>query len=125
VPQLVQFLRELKHLRDLHRRMPLVDQAQRLVVQELVRITLGLQEGDDLLVSPLRPVVLGEHHIAVLTEQLHDPVDVIRPGLGVAGLGAAQRVGLVQRVRGVLRRAQRPQRRDMAQHFRRRLGVGR
>lgn len=45
VPQLVQFLRELEHLRDLGRCVPLIDQAQRLVVQELVRITLRLQES--------------------------------------------------------------------------------
>jgi hypothetical protein len=42
---MLQFPRELEHLRDLHRRVPLIDQAQRLVVQELVRITLDLRES--------------------------------------------------------------------------------
>lgn len=34
VPQLVQFPRELEHLRDLNRRVALIDQAQRLVATQ-------------------------------------------------------------------------------------------
>ena len=58
-------LRELDHLGDLGRPVAVVREAERLVVDVAVEVALALEEGDDRLVAPGRPVVRREDDVGV------------------------------------------------------------
>ena len=101
VPLLSDGVGNLDLVGNLYRCQPLVGKAQRLVVEILVQVCLIRHELQYLVVAPRRPMMLRENDFDV-GEQLHRQADVVRPGLGIASLGAAQRVQIVHRVRDVL-----------------------
>ena len=70
-------------------------------------------------------MVLGEHHVGVRAEPVERLVQVPGPGVGVAGLGAADGIDVVQVVRGVLGEVQRPEPGIEHVHLGRRLGLRR
>ena len=55
--------RHLHDLGDLGSHVPLVHEAQGLVVEVGVHVSLGFQEGHGTVPPPRRPVVGGEHHL--------------------------------------------------------------
>ena len=124
VPLLGQRRRHLEHLGDLRSHVAEVHQTQRLVVEVGVHVALHRQELDRTLTSPGRPVVRREHDLEVVAPQIDRLGDVGRPPSCIAHLGAAQRDDVVQRVRGVLRSAQRLVVGEVEVHLRRCFGAG-
>ncbi len=106
VPGALQRRGQLHPLGDLRRGEPLVDHAQRLVVEVGVQVALLGKEGEGLLPAPDRPVVRGEHDVGGGAEELDGLGQVAGPVVRVAYLGAAQREQVVQGVGGVLGGAQ-------------------
>ena len=70
-------------------------------------------------------MVLGEHHVGLGREPVARLVEVLGPGIGIAHLGAADRIDVVQVVGGVLGQVQRAQAGIEHVHLGRRLGVRR
>ena len=122
-PLAAQLLGQLDHLGRLERGVALVRQPQRLVVDVLVGVALGLDERDDLVVAPHRPGVRAVVHLGLVAPAFERLVEVAGEVAGVAGPGAAQGLDVVQRVVGVLRAGQRLELRDPDVHLLRRLGV--
>ena len=112
-------------LGDLGADVALVDQPQGLVVQVQVHVALHGQELDGALAVPGRPVVRGEHDVELVAPQVDRLGEVVRPGVRVADHGAADGQDVVQRVGGVLGRAQGAEVGEVEVHLRRRLGARR
>lgn len=106
VPGALQRRGQLHPLGDLRPGEPLVDHAQRLVVEVGVQVALLGKEGEGVLAAPDRPVVRGEDDVGGGAEELDGLGQVVGPVVRVADLGAAQREQVVQGVCGVLGGAQ-------------------
>ncbi len=105
----------------------MVGQSQRLVVEIAVQVCLAAEEGNDRLRClggvPPGPEVAGEQRVRTVAVPLDGLVEILRPGLGVPDLGAAQAVEVVQGWGGVLGHAQRPHVGQVEVHLRRSLGA--
>ncbi len=116
--------RRQRHLRgDLGRCEAAIGKAQGLVVQIAIEVAVAREELHDPLFAPARPVVLGEHHIRVCSEQLDGLAQVLRPAQRVAHERAARREHVVQAVGGVLRHAQHALLGEVEVHLHRRLAL--
>ena len=69
--------------------------------------------------------MLGEHHVGLGGELIARLVQILGPGVGIAHLRAADRIDVVQVVRGVLGEVERLEARIEHVHLGRRLGLGR
>ena len=69
--------------------------------------------------------MLGEGHVRIPAEAIQRLVQILRPRVGVARLGAADRIDVVQIVGGVLGEVQRPEPGMEHVHLGRRLGLRR
>ena len=123
VPLLGQALGQLDHLGDLHHGVALVGQPQGLIVEVAVHVPLLLETVDDALPARNRPVMDVQHHLGLVPPALQGLVEVLGPGQGVADLGAAQGIDVVQVVAAVFRRAEQLELRQIEVHLRRGFGV--
>ncbi|MNJ38149.1 hypothetical protein D3C77_329900 [compost metagenome] len=123
MPLLAGAVRQLQLLGDFGHGQALVGQVQRLVVDVLEHIALVGNEFDDALLAPHRPMVLSKHNLHLAAIAVDDLVQGLPPVGGVAHLGAAQGIEVVQSVGGVLGSVEQLELWEPDQHFGWRLGA--
>ena len=105
-PVLGERFRQLHHVADLRQRIAAVGEMQRAVVDILESVAVVLDVRDDLLVARDRPVMRRVEDFRLVAPHVERLIEIFDPFGDVAGLGAAQRVEIVQGVNGVLRGAE-------------------
>ena len=108
-------------LGDLCRRVAVIQEPQRLVVDKLVHVALRLEQLGDARLTCDRPGVLADHDISPVAEGIECLADVARPQIAVAHLRAAYRVEVVHGVVHVLGHVEHAELREINQHLGRRL----
>ena len=124
VPLLIQAGWQLEHFGNLDPGVPLVEQAQRLVIHILVEIALVGEILDHIFLPPTRPVVLSQDDLDLVTIKRDIFVQRLCPFLGVAHLGAPQGQDIVQERAGDLRRVERFELGEVDGHLGWRFGAG-
>ena len=102
----VQVVRQCQLLGNLVGCVTVVRQAQGLIVDVLVKVSLFREIVDRRLAPPGGPVMAGKFHLEPIAEQFYGLVQLARPGKRIADLGAARGIQIVQMVGGNLRHAQ-------------------
>ncbi|MCY1276462.1 hypothetical protein D9M70_251270 [compost metagenome] len=122
-PVVAQGSRQTQRFGNLGRLVAVVEQAQALVIDELVGIALLPEEGLHACLAIDRPGMLGNRDLGPVTETRQCLVDRPGPGVAIADLGATDRVKLVQRGGRQLGAVEHLFRREVHHHLGRRLGA--
>ncbi|VTM90405.1 Uncharacterised protein [Raoultella ornithinolytica] len=116
-PLFFQRWRQLKVSGDFITGQPFVGHAQSLVIDITIHIALTFHQLNDVVVTPGRPVVLGNNDFGIVAPTFDGGIDIFRPGQRIANFCAAQRIGIVQRVGHVFRGFDHFLLFDVPQHF--------